>query len=180
MTLSAGPSTVCARTCTHGKHRAAALEMLPLIRGSRVSAYMLLTRCSQRGSTSHSNGRKPPTKWEWPVQKLDGPLTGCVLLAGLPTLNARPAQQLAVLLLRHALTALLDHRAHRERSFLRRRSRCPAQRPTGGAHRHERSSRVLAPRKTPSGGHVVLRGPSLSPRRSTRLADTRVRPFRAL
>lgn len=38
----------------------------------------------------------------WP-EKLGG------LLAEFPTLDASPTQQLAVLLLRHALAALLDH-----------------------------------------------------------------------
>lgn len=35
-----------------------------------------------------------------------------VLLAEFPTLHASAAEQLAVLLLRHALAALLDHRPH--------------------------------------------------------------------
>jgi hypothetical protein len=56
----------------------------------------------------------PPNE-KWPVQKLDGPypeMFAEALLAGLTTLNAGTTKQLAVLLLRHALAALLDYRAH--------------------------------------------------------------------
>src|SRR6266540_1718411 len=84
------------------------------------------------------------------------------LLAGLTTLDARTAQQLAVLLLRHALTALLDHRAH-GRSLGRRRSRCPAQRPTGGAHRHERFFRLLVSLRGPCPARPTGRAPPRSP-----------------
>src|SRR5690606_14068758 len=49
-----------------------------------------------------------------PGDQHDPPHGREVLLAELATLDARLLEQLAVLLLRHALAALLDHRSHRD------------------------------------------------------------------